>query len=269
MLIKQQKNILIPIPSYGFDPTEVSIPWKLLTANDFEVTFATPQGDKASGDNIMLTGDSLGIWRTILKARKDVVEAYYEMEGSDAFCNPFKYTDIKEEDYDGIILPGGHDKGVIEYLESNLLQKLIVNFFSVKKPVGAICHGVVLLARSINPATNKSVIYNYKTTGLLKSQELLAYNLTKLWLKDYYLTYPNKTVEDEVKSVLIKEDNFIKGKTPLGRDSEKHLEKGFYVKDRHYISARWPGDIYNFSIEFIKMMTNIVVINEDHAGKCI
>ena len=142
-------------------------------------------------------------------------------------------------------------------MESEVLQHLVVDFFVAQKPVGTICHGVVLAARSINSDTEKSVIHNYKTTSLLKSQELLAYNLTRLWLKDYYLTYPEITVEDEVKSVLSDSDNFLKGPTPLFRDNYNHLERGFVVKDRNYLSARWPGDAYNFSLEFIRMVQDV------------
>ena len=248
------KKILLPIPSYGFDPTEVAIPWKLISEKNFEIVFITPNGKKATTDSIMLKGEKLGIWKSVLAARKDAVDAYYEMEKSESFCNPLKYTDVQEKDFDAILLPGGHDKGVKEYLESDILQNLVVDFFKVQKPVGAICHGVVLAARSINQETGKSVIYDYKTTALLKSQELLAYNMTRLWLKDYYLTYPKITVEDEVKSVLSDSNNFLKGSSPLFRDDFKHLKRGFVVKDRNYISARWPGDVYSFSLEFIKML---------------
>ncbi len=96
-----------------------------------------------------------------------------------------------------------------------MLQALVVDFFTAEKPVGAICHGVILVARSVNPETGKSVIHDYKTTALLKSQELSAYKMTRLWLKDYYLTYPEKTVEDEVRSVLSDSGNFNRGSTPI------------------------------------------------------
>lgn len=248
------KRVLIPIPSYGFDPTEVAIPWKLITDKKVEIVFATPDGQKASADSLMLTGKNLGIWKPALRARQDAVDAYSEMLENDLFCNPLKYSDALEKDFDAILLPGGHDKGVKEYLESQLLQHLVVDFFIANKPVAAICHGVVLAARSINPNTKKSVIHEYKTTALLKSQEVLAYNLTRLWLKDYYLTYPEITVEDEVRSVLTDSDNFVKGPNPLFRDDFSHLQRGFVVKDRNYLSARWPGDVYSFSIEFSKML---------------
>ncbi len=249
-----RKRILIPVPSYGFDPTEAAIPWKLISENEIDIVFITPEGKKASPDRIMLTGEKLGIWKSVLKARQDAVDAYYEMDKNDSFCNPLKYVDVKEEDFDAILLPGGHDKPVKEYLESKILQDLLVDFFVAEKPVAAICHGVVLLARSINPDTGKSVIHNYKTTALLKSQELLAYNLTRIRLKDYYLTYPGLTVEDEVRSVLSDKNNFMKGPTSIVRDSLNHLKRGFIVKDRNYLSARWPGDVYAFSLEFINML---------------
>ena len=83
-----------------------------------------------------------------------------------------------------------------------------------------------------------------------------AFNLTRLWLKDYYLTYPGITVEDEVKSVLSDASNFNSGKLPLGRDSMKNLNLGFFVRDRNFVSARWPGDVYNFTIAFIEVLKN-------------
>ena len=248
------KKVLIPIPSYGFDPTEVAIPWKQMSEKNIEVVFATPNGKKASADSIMLKGENLGFWKFLLRAREDAVSAYSDLEKNESFCNPLKYTEAQELNFDAIFLPGGHDKGVKEYLESKVLQNLIVDFFKTKKPVGAICHGVVLASRSINPETKKSAIYHYKTTSLLKSQEMLAYKLTKRRLKDYYLTYPDLTVEDEVKSSLSDSNNYLKGSSPILRDSNKHLKRGFVVKDRNYLSARWPGDAYSFSQEFIIMV---------------
>lgn len=248
------KKVLIPLPSYGFDPTEAAIPWKLMSEKNFNIVFATPKGKKASADKLMLSGEKLGIWKFVLMARKDAVDAYFEMEKCESFCNPLKYTDVEEKNFDAILLPGGHDKGVKEYLESEILQQLVVDFFRSKKPVAAICHGVVLAARSIDPITGRSVIHNYKTTSLLKSQELLAYNLTRLWLKNYYLTYPDITTEDEVTSVLFDKKNFLKGPTPIFKDSIRNLNRGFSLKDRNYLSARWPGDVYKFSLEFIRMV---------------
>jgi protease I len=249
-----KKTILIPLPSYGSDPTEVAIPWKLLSEHGIDVVFATPDGNPAVPDQKMLHGHHLGIFRTLLQTRRDAVEAFATLQTEEAYQTPKKYSDLDADDFDGILLPGGHDKGVKEYLESTILQNLIVAFFGAKKPVAAICHGVVLAARSIDPETGKSVIHNRKTTALLKSQENAAYQMTRLWLKDYYLTYPGVTVQDEVSAALEDKANFIEGPTPVLRDDLKHLYRGFTVKDQNYVSARWPGDAYSFGLEFIKML---------------
>jgi len=252
--LKSNKQILIPIPSYGFDPTEVAIPWKLLSENGFEITFATPKGKIAEGDKIMLTGEGLGVFKKILKASENAVSTYKLMLESKEFNHPIKYDEIDENQFYSIYLPGGHDKGVKEYLESSILQKIIPDFFKNKKKVGAICHGIILLARSLNKETSKSVIYEYKTTSLLKSQELLAYKLTKFWLNDYYLTYPEITVEDEVISILKDKSQFEYGHKPIFRDTLKNTKHGFCLKDRNYISARWPGDIHSFTLSYIDML---------------
>jgi len=248
------KKIIVPLPRYGFDPSEAAIPWQVLSSKNVEVIFATPDGRKANADTRMLTGEGLGVWKPMLRARKDAIAAYGEMGQSPSFSHPLKYDGLTESGYDGILLPGGHDKGVREYLESKVLQKLVADFFLRKKPVAAICHGVVLVARSIDPGTAKSVIRDYQTTSLLRSQEMAAYNLTRLWLGDYYLTYPGLAVQDEVTSVLSNKLNFKEGPVPLQRDGMEHLERGFIVLDRHYLSARWPGDAYSFSLALLKLL---------------
>ncbi|MFT6901591.1 MAG: protease I [Colwellia sp.] len=250
------KKVLIPLPRYGCDPSEVAIPWLLLKEQQFEITFITPDGYMATADEIMLTGKNLGLLKPLLQARQDAVNAYRQMERSVEFTTPLKYTDVKIDDFDGLLLPGGHDKGVKEYLESEILQKLVVGFFNENKPVAAVCHGVLIPARSIDPKSQKSVIYDYQCTGLLKRQELTAYHLTRLWLNDYYLTYPEKTTEDELIAALACQSQFMAGSFPLARDNLHHLSRGFIVKDRNYLSARWPGDIYNFSLKFIDMLTD-------------
>ena len=247
-------KVLMPLPTYGFDPTEVAVPWELLSKEGIDVVFTTPGGQQAAADKLMLTGDRLGILKPLLKARRDAVAAHDAMIEESAFRHPLDYAAARHESFDALYLPGGHDKGVKEYLESDLIQNLVLDFFVAGKPVAAICHGVIVAARSTNPNTGKSVIHDFKTTALLKSQELAAYNLTRLWMGDYYLTYPETTVEDEVTAALSDPENFLCGPKPLFRDSLNHLDRGFVVKDRNYLSARWPGDVHKLSLELVKMM---------------
>ena len=246
-------RVLIATSTTDFDPTEVAVPWKILHEAGVDVRFATDTGLAGYADKRMLDGNKFGILKPLLIAEKPAQEAYFEMRQDPAFKTPISYDEIRAGDYDGLLLPGGHSKGVIPYLEARELQSAIVDFFMQDLPVGAICHGVVAACRAIDPATGKSVLYGRKTTALLKRQERLAYNLTRYNLGDYYLTYP-ETVEDEVTKSLRSSEDFIQGPLPILRDSPKNLSRGFTVRDGNYLSARWPGDVYSFATEYLEML---------------
>ena len=139
-----------------------------------------------------------------------------------------------------------------EYLELNQLQSIVAGFFARGQPVGAICHGVLLAARS-RRNDGKSVLYGKKTTALTKFMELTGWALTCLYLGNYFRTYPT-TVEDEVRSALAAPDDFIRGPISVTRDSPGNLQVGFTVRDGNYLSARWPGDAHRFSSEFASML---------------
>jgi putative intracellular protease/amidase len=83
-----------------------------------------------------------------LMAAPEAIAAYREMEQSPEFQNPISYEQAQAEAFDGLLIPGGHDKGVRELLESAKLQRMVAYFFDRSKPVAAICHGLLLLARS-------------------------------------------------------------------------------------------------------------------------
>jgi len=246
--------VLIATSTTDFDPSEVAIPWKALRDAGVEVAFATDTGNVGSADPIMLSGKGLGFFKGSLIAGKAAQIAYGELLSDSNFQNPIKYDAIKVEEYSGLVLPGGHAQGMLPYLESKTLQTAIVGFFAADKPIGAICHGVVAVCRSINPDTGKSVLAGRKTTSLQNRQELLAHKLTKRKMGNYFLTYPDITVEDEVVASLASADDFVSGPNPMFRDSAKNLKPGFTVRDGNYLSARWPGDAYSFASEFLQMI---------------
>lgn len=245
--------ILMPLPAADFDPTESAVPWRVLTREGVPLRFATPAGAPARADPRMLTGEGLGPFARLLRARADAVDAYRAMESSAEFAHPSPYESLHAADFDGLILPGGHAPGMRPYLESKPLQRVVVDFFRARKPVGAICHGVLLAARSIDPATGRSVLRDRRTTSLLRTQELLAWQLSRAWTGGYYRTYATP-VEDEVRSQLAHSSQFERGPTPVLRDDEQHLSRGFTVRDGRYLSARWPGDAYKFAIDFIALL---------------
>jgi putative intracellular protease/amidase len=234
------KRILIPLPDHDFDVTEVSVPWKLLRQKGYEVVFATEQGKRAFCDPKLITGVIFGQ----LGASKEAIAFYREMEQRDEFLHPIKYSAIVPADFDLLHLPGGHAPGMRQYLESKALQLKVAEFFTLNKPVGSICHGAVVLARTMDPATQKSVVYNYKLTGLVKSLERLAYYVTFWKLGKYYRTYP-AYVEDEVKSMLSNPGNFQHGESDY---------KPYVCVDRNLITARWPKDAYLYAEKLIEVL---------------
>lgn len=246
-------RVLIPLPARDFDPTESAVPWKVITQAGHQVVFATPDGTPGEADDRMLTGRGLGPWRWLLPAHAAAKAWYGEMSESPEFRGPVRWEDAGESDFDGLVLAGGHAQGMKPYLESAALQRLAVAFFAADKPVGAICHGVLVLARAVDPSTSKSVLNGRRGTALLRSMELSAWALTGLWLGSYYRTYP-RTVQDEVCEAHGKAGTFESGPSSLARDSLERLDRGFIVQDGNYVSGRWPGDAHRFATEFVRLL---------------
>ena len=191
-----------------------------------------------------------------LGAQPEPCAFYRELEADPAFRAPRAWDATELRDYDGLLLPGGHAPGMRQYLGSRVLQERVAAFFASGTPVGAICHGVLVLARSIDPATGKSVLHGRRTTCLAKYQERTAYWLTSWKLGRYYRTYP-AYVEDEVRAALRDPArDFERGPLSLThRDSRDDSSPAFVVEDGHYVSARWPGDAYTFARRFEALLS--------------
>jgi putative intracellular protease/amidase len=241
-------RVLIPLPACGFDPTEAGVAWKVLSERGHEVVFATPDGKPASADPIMVTGKGLGLLKAVLRADANGRAAHAEMVASDSFQDPITYDEAARGAFEALVLPGGHDKSVKPYLESNVLQRIAGDFMSADKPVGAICHGVLILARA-KGAHGHSVIHGRKVTSLINRLEMTGYNLTRLWMGDYYRTYPGITTEDEVRAALATDEDFDPGPRGTKRDSIDAMQHGFVVRDRNLVTARWPGDAHRWSVQ--------------------
>ena len=84
-------KVLIPLPSEGFDPTEVAVPWKILTSRGHEVVFASPDGSIATADPIMVTGRGLGPLKFLLRADANGRAAYQDLIASNALNNTLTY----------------------------------------------------------------------------------------------------------------------------------------------------------------------------------
>ncbi|MDR3662661.1 MAG: type 1 glutamine amidotransferase domain-containing protein [Mycobacterium sp.] len=245
--------VLMLLPAMDYDPTESAVIWDGLTAAGIVVQFATPDGAPAYADS-RLVNEGFSVLSPVLMTRSDALSAYRRMTADPLFAQPCDYEAVDLDVVDGLFIPGGHAKGVRSLLESATAQGIVTSAFARNLPVGAVCHGVLLLARSIDPSTGRSVLYGRRTTALTESLELSGWRLTRLWLGDYYRTYPT-TVEAEVTAALSAERDFERGPAlTVLRDSPRHLGRGFTVRDGNYLSGRWPGDCHRLAAEYVDLV---------------
>lgn len=246
-------KVCIALPDSDFDPTETAVPHEVLGGAGHEVCFATPNGHRARVDERMVSGRGLGPWRGILRASRDARRAFDAMQRAPAFAEPIPYAAIAGGKFDALVLPGGHAPGMRSYLESTVLQQAVAEHWRRDGVLGAICHGVLVAARTIAPATGRSILHGMRTTALLESMEMSAWLMTCAWLGQYYRTYP-ETVQHEVTRALASPADFITGPFAIRRDTADDLSPGFSVVDGRYISARWPGDAYTFAHELLSSL---------------
>jgi putative intracellular protease/amidase len=281
-------RVLFLLPARDFDPSEAAVSWQVLARAGHSVGFATPDGRPAVADDIMLTGKGLDPWGTIpllrnfplvgllMRANRDARAAYAAMIADPNYKAPQRWDTVDPSSFDALLLPGGHRaRGMRDYLESETLQSHVASFFDVDKPVAAICHGVLLAARSISKRTGRSVLNGYQTTALTWALENSAWSLARVlrfWDPNYYRTYLEQngqpkgfmSVQQEVTRALARpedfrevprEDSNYRRKTSgLERDSIDNPAPAFVVRDRNYVSARWPGDAYTFARTFAGML---------------
>jgi putative intracellular protease/amidase len=281
-------RVIVLLPALDFDPSEAAVSWRVLVQGGHIVDFATPDGRPAVADDMMLTGRGLDPWGAIpllrnlpligllMRANRDARRAYAGMIEDPNYVAPQRWDAVGASAYDGLLLPGGHRaRGMREYLESGILQSLVVDFFGQKKPVAAICHGVLLAARSVSKRTGCSVLHGYQTTALTWAFENSAWSvarITRFWDPNYYRTYLEQagepegfmSVQQEVTRALARPEDFrdvpkgdplYRRKTSgLVRDSVEDDSPAFVVRDRNYVSARWPGDAHTFAKTFSTML---------------
>jgi putative intracellular protease/amidase len=281
-------TVLIPLPAQDFDPTEVAVSWKVLSQLGHEIRFATPDARAARADEIMLSGEGLDPWSFIpgmsrlvgigrvLRADARGRAAYAELLNARSFLEPIAWEDIDLDAVDGLMFPGGHRaRGMRLYLESPMLQAVVVEGFRRKMPIAAICHGVLLLARSVDESTGRSVLFGHQTTGLTWALEGRAWRLARIsrfWDPDYYRTYREQagqpegymSVQQETTRALADPEDF-RDVDPLApdarrkasgraRDSITDERPAFVVRSKNYLSARWPGDAHTFARRFAAML---------------
>lgn len=278
----------MPLPRSDFDPSEAAVSWQVLASAGHEIAFATPDGSAACADPVMVDGIGLDFWSRVpllrrlrvvglaLRADARARAAWARLSADAAFSAPRRWDAVAAAEFDALLLPGGHAGGMREYLESATLQDLVAQFFDAGKPVAAICHGVVLAARSISKRDGRSVLHGRVTTALTWALERSAWRVSRWggrwWDRDYYRTYVEapgeargyRSVQAEVTRALARPQDFrdvapdaadrLRKRCGLFRDTPTDARPAFVVRDGDYVSARWPGDVHTFAATFADVL---------------
>ena len=226
-------NILMPLPDQDFDPTEATIPWQACISRGWNVEFSTENGNVAQADLNRLNGPLPGL----VSAGAKVKAAYRLMTQNTSYQHPIPYTDIDPNRYNALLLPGGDGLRMRQYLDSTDLRRKVLQFWQQGKLIGAICHGMLVLTRTIDPQTGRSVIYGHKVTALPRSIDRFVYRIDSWLIKHGYIMYPS-CVADEVRASLKRPEDFSTG---------PGLMAPYVVSDGNLITSRWYMDAEVFS----------------------
>ena len=124
-----RKNILMLVGDYVED-YEVMVPFQVLLMVGHSVHAVCP--GKKSGDVV----------RTAIHDFEGD-QTYSEKRGHNFALNA-TFDNVRPEDYDALVIPGGRAP---EYIRLNQrVLEIVRHFASAKKPIAAICHGAQVLA---------------------------------------------------------------------------------------------------------------------------
>ncbi len=123
------KKILMICGDYCED-YETMVPFQTLLAVGHTVHAVCP--DKKAGDHIKTAIHDF-----------EGAQTYSEKPGHNFTLNA-TFADIKAEQYDALVIPGGRGPEYLRGYES--VRAAVRHFFDTNKPVAAVCHGAQLLA---------------------------------------------------------------------------------------------------------------------------
>jgi protease I len=159
------KKLLMLCGDFGED-YETMVPFQALLAVGHAVHAVAP--DKKAGDYVMTAIHDF-----------EGQQTYSEKPGH-RFTLNYSFDDVKMEQYDGLVIPGGRAP---EYLRNNAKVMAIVKYFlNSNKPIAAVCHAAQMLAAS----------------GLIKGRTVSAYPACQVEVELAGATYAQIAIDAAV-----------------------------------------------------------------------
>jgi len=140
------KKVLI-IAGDGVEAQEIFYPYYRLKEEGFDVIVAAPT--------------KKDVLFTVVHDFEPGWETYTEKPGYRFLWVNVAFKDVKPEEYDGLVIPGGRAPEYIRTYPE--LERIVRYFFETNKPVAAICHGPLVLT----------------AYGLLKDRKVTCYIAVK------------------------------------------------------------------------------------------
>jgi protease I len=167
-LFKEQimgKKLLMLCGDFGED-YETMVPFQALLAVGHAVHAVAP--DKKAGDYVMTAIHDF-----------EGQQTYSEKPGH-RFTLNYSFDDVKMEQYDGLVIPGGRAP---EYLRNNAkVMEMVKYFLTSNKPIAAVCHAAQMLAAS----------------GLIKGRTVSAYPACQVEVELAGATYAQIAIDAAV-----------------------------------------------------------------------
>jgi len=198
------KKVLMLVGDFVED-YEVMVPFQALQIAGLEVHAVCP--DKKAGDRV----------RTAIHDFEGD-QTYSEKRGHDFALNA-TFADIKADDYDALLIPGGRAP---EYLRLNpKVLSIVRHFADATKPIGAICHGPQIMTAagivkgrriSAYPAVGPEIAAaggDYASIGIdeaITDRNFVtgpAWPAHVAWLKQFLAVLGVRIVQQEVEAVQV------------------------------------------------------------------
>lgn len=223
----------------GFFLMELAKPLKQLLEAGFEVTFASPKGQKPLPDPL---SESLIAFAGNFYERQRENDLIDRMKRENGFQTPRPFNSFSDEELDsfaGIFIPGGH--APLRDLGDNPdLGHILTHFHSKGKPTAAICHGLYafLSTKCVKGADGGFAYEGYKLTSFSDAEEKAVE------------TYLGGEIEQKVESSL--------------RDAGAVMLEGVQEKvggitvDREVVSGGNPMAAGGLGRQFVTMLTGSV-----------
>ena len=159
------KRVLLVAPNYGGWGEEQQAPWDILRKAGFEVTLATPRGQKPLPFAISVDPEFVDPIQNYKTNPPEVCKRVKELVDGTEWENAIKIDDAKMSDYDAIALTGGPG-AILDVNSRKHLHDMLLEAYRDNKIVGALCYAVAALVFARDPQNSyRSIIWGKKITA--------------------------------------------------------------------------------------------------------